>query len=316
MDNTIESIIGNSSSVLILLPTKPFFDQVAAGLALYLSLKDTKDVAISSPSPMTVEFNRLVGVNKIKSEVGSKNLVIKFSDYDGKQIERVSADIEDGLFQLTVIPKADAKAPQKDQIEMSYSGIASSTIILIGGINESHFPILATNQLAQAHVLHIGVRPMMLKDGRSFPGLVNDVSGVSELVASLVTQQPGQNMQRLFDLNQDVATNLLMGIEAATDTFLSPTTTADTFFYVSELMRAGGKRNPKILSPDNFPPGAIPGSDINKVINNYPQAPNVDGSRTMSSDAHQEDMSIKTNITKTPKDWLNKPKIYKGGTST
>ena len=78
MENSFKSIIDGSKSILIMLPTKPFFDQVASGLGLYLSLRDKKDVQVYSTTPMTVEFNRLIGVNKISQELGNKNLIIRF----------------------------------------------------------------------------------------------------------------------------------------------------------------------------------------------------------------------------------------------
>src|SRR5689334_79210 len=98
MDNTLSQLIDSSSSVLIILPTKPYFDQVAAGLSLYLALRDKKDATITCPSPMTVGFNRLIGVQKIVSEIGNKNLTIKFAGYDATNIEKVSYDIENGEF--------------------------------------------------------------------------------------------------------------------------------------------------------------------------------------------------------------------------
>ena len=96
MDNSFSSLVDSASSVLILLPNKPYFDQVAAGLSLYLSLSDKKEVTISCPSPMMVGFNRLVGVNKIVAEIGNKNLTIRFAGYDADSIEKVSYDIENG----------------------------------------------------------------------------------------------------------------------------------------------------------------------------------------------------------------------------
>src|SRR3990167_10506820 len=100
MDNSFSSLVDSASSVLILLPNKPYFDQVAAGLSLYLSLADRKSATISCPSPMMVGFNRLIGVNKIVEEIGNKNLMIKFAGYDANNIEKVSYDIENGEFKL------------------------------------------------------------------------------------------------------------------------------------------------------------------------------------------------------------------------
>ena len=117
MENSFKSVIDASKSILILLPTKPYFDQVAGGLGLYLSLRQSKDVLVFSPTPMTVEFNRLIGVNKVTAEMGNKNLIIRFTDYKANDIERVSYDIEDGQFRLTVIPRQRITPPTKDRIE-------------------------------------------------------------------------------------------------------------------------------------------------------------------------------------------------------
>ena len=81
MDKSLKSLIDPANSVLILLPTKPYFDQVAAGLGLFLALKDEKEVNISCPSEMLVELNRLIGINQVSKDLGNKNLVISFSDY-------------------------------------------------------------------------------------------------------------------------------------------------------------------------------------------------------------------------------------------
>src|SRR3989344_5373161 len=103
MEKSFKSVIDAASSVLILLPKNPTFDQVAAALSLYLAIEGKKDVTISCPTQMRVEYNRLVGINKISDEVGSKNLVLKFSDYPAENIERVSYDIENQQFRLSVI---------------------------------------------------------------------------------------------------------------------------------------------------------------------------------------------------------------------
>jgi len=298
MDQPFITSLQNSKTLLILLPTKPYFDQVAAGLSLYLSVRNQRDTTIACPSPMTVEFNRLVGVNKVKSEMGNKNLVIRFTDYDGKDIERVSADLEDGVFKLTVIPKPSVAAPEKSQMEVSYSGISCDTVILVGGANESHFPILSTNELAGASLLHIGIRP--LDTEKNVTSFVNDASSVSEVVSSLIVpsslytigddQSPSNT---IFTVDADSATNLLMGIESSTNKLNDETATADTFYYVSELMRSGGVRNgAKSISPKAFPPGSIP-----------------TGSRPLpnASQTIQEPQP--------PSDWLSKPKIYKGGST-
>lgn len=282
MENSLKSIIDSSKSVLILLPTKPYFDQVAAGLALYLAIRQDKEAAITSPSPMIVEFNRLVGVNKITQELGNKNLIIKFSDYKASDIERVSYDIENSEFRLSVIPKPGVSAPLKEQAQLSYSGISADTAILVGGVNDTHFPVLSSSDLAGVKLVHIGPRPLSTSPGKSVISLARPASSVSELVAGLIKESA-------LKLDSDIATNLVMGIEEGSNKFSSSDVTSETFQIFADLMRAGGQRlNHAPFVQRKSMPGSPPPA-------RFQQATEV--KRQDSKDA--------------PKDWLQ-PKIYKG----
>lgn len=302
MENSFKNIIDRSSSILILLPLNPYFDQVAAGLSLYLALKDQKNAQIVSPTPITVEFNRLIGVNKISQDLGNRNLVIKFIDYKANDIERVSYDIEEGQFKLTVIPKAEANPPLKEQIDLSYSGILVDTVIVIGGANESHFPSISSQDFIDANFVHIGIKDISLTSGRSYLSFSKPASSISEVIFGLL-KEAGINY------DSDIATNLLMGIDESTQSLNSPSVNADTFSAISELMKTGGKRlnTQAPLERNNYPAGSIPGTQWG-----------VQPTKRIS----QQQTQIRDNFTDTkedenqnpPKDWLS-PKIYKG-TST
>ena len=274
-ENPLGSIIDSSRSILIFLPTKPYFDQVAAGLALYLALRETKDTTVTCPSPMLVEFNRLVGVNKVTSELGNKNLTIRFTNYKASDIEKVSYDIENGEFRLTVVPKASLASPKKEQVVFEYSGLSADTVILIGGANETHFPALSSKDLEGSRIIHVGTRALSLS-GEKVMSFAAPASSISELVATLINQSG-------LRLDQDSATNLLMGIEEGSRDFKGPDVKPETFEIVAQLLRAGGQRTPKErIEKTNYPPGAIPGQEVE--IEKKEEA---------------------------PKDWLE-PKIYKG----
>lgn len=281
MENSFKSIIDQSKSVLILLPVKPYFDQVAAGLSLYLTLRPEKEASISSPSPMIVEFNRLVGVNKVAQELGNKNLIIRFSDYKANNIERVSYDIENGEFRLTVIPKSGVSAPQKDQAELSYSGISSDTVILIGGLNDSHFPVLTSADLAGAKLIHIGPRTLSLSSGKNVISYARPASSCSELVASLIKESG-------LKIDSDIATNLVMGIEEGSNKFSGSDVTAETFQVFADLLKSGGKR----LSESSYPK-------------------KYEGRQAIPSQVSPMTEVKKQEVKDAPKDWLQ-PKIYKG----
>ncbi|OGM28374.1 hypothetical protein A2962_02765 [Candidatus Woesebacteria bacterium RIFCSPLOWO2_01_FULL_39_61] len=300
MDNSFKSVLDKSKSVLVLLPTKPYFDQVASGLALYLALREDKQVSIACPTPMTVEFNRLIGVNKISQELGDKNLIIRFVDYKASDIERVSYDIENGQFRLTVIPKQNINPPTKDQLDLSYSGISAGTVIIVGGTSESHFPAISSKDLVGADLVHVGTKDISLSSNKSFVSFSRPASSVSEVLYSLIKESG-------LKIDEDIATNLLVGIEEGSNKFSEGTVTADTFAAVGELMRMGGKRNPQPenLQKRDFPPGSIPGT--------FPANPQPQVSQQQA--AHQQKLPEKSkdrqDEQQAPKDWLE-PKIYKG----
>lgn len=251
MDNNFASLINSAQSVLILLPNKPNFDQVAAGLALYLSLKGAKDISISCPSPMLVEFNRLLGVDKITSELGNKNLTIGFNGYPADNIERVSADVVNSEFKLTIIPKAGFLSPKKEQVELFLSGVATDLIILIGGEDESSFPQLALQDLSGAKFAHIGIKPLVVSSDKSILSYAAAASSLSEIIASLLS---GNGLS----VDADIATNLVAGIEEASSHFMGEEVSANTFDIFANLLRAGGVRQQKSGLKREYPQGAIP----------------------------------------------------------
>src|SRR3989344_5700411 len=316
MDNSFKNVIEQSKSVLILLPTKPYFDQVAAGLGLYLSLRDKKDVQVYSPSPMTVEFNRLVGVNRVTQDLGNKNLIIRFTDYKATDIERVSYDIENGQFRLTVIPKQKINPPIKDQVELSYSGVTADTVIMIGGANESHFPALTSKDLVGANIIHVGTRDISLSSNKTYVSFAKPASSVSEIIASLIKESA-------LTMDEDIATNLLMGIEEASNNFTDPGASAETFAIVSELMRLGGRRlsQQAPIRPTSYPSGTIPNAPMRTFqypqVNSQPQqlqpAQQLQPVQPIQSTQAIPEPNVENQEEPvTPKDWLTAPKIYKG----
>lgn len=304
MDTNFSQLLDSATSVLVLLPSKPTFDQVAAGLSLYLSLNETsvstgtkKEVAIMCPSPMMVGFNRLIGINKVVSEVGNKNLTIKFVGYDAGKIEKVSYDIEQGEFRLTVVPKPGEVSPEKDMLNLSYNGMSCDLVILVGGANDSHFPLLESQDLAGAKVLHIGTR--VLTSAHEVMSFAKTGATSSELVATLIKENN-------LSLDNDIATNLVMGIEEGSTGFTSSDVIPETFETFAFLLRSGGQRILKNkLSPAHFPPGAIPSAPFSQ------RQPKMEQPIVIRQDiegTQEEEQDINP-----PEDWLQ-PKVFKGAT--
>src|SRR3972149_2018568 len=280
MQDSFVSLINSSKSVLILLPTKPYLDKAAAGLALYLALREQKDVTIAGPTPMTVEFNRLVGVNKVTADSGSKDMVIRFVDYNARNIERISSEVEGNGLYMVVIPNPGAKAPAKENVEISFSGVASDIVILVGGVNESHYPQLSTKDFMGTKLVHVGTRSLAISADKNILSFARPASSVSEVVASLIEEMGVSG-------DADIATNLLMGIEEGSRQFKGPDVTAETFELIATLLKKGGQRLPERVEKREFSP----------IL----QEPPVSTPQRVEEESPKEP----------PKDWLE-PKIYKG----
>ncbi len=261
---------------MILLPKDPYFDQVASGLALYLCLKEKKDVVINCPSPMIVQFNRLVGVNKISQDMGNKNLVFSLKEYDPQKIERVTYDVVNNQMKLIVIPKPGEKPPTQGNVEISYSGTSAELAILIGGAHSGHFPQLNREELTGIELAHIGINELKLE--REVISFVQKASSIAEIVAGLMDS-----------FSEDIASNLLMGLYAGSRNFADDNVTAGTFELASLLMQAGATPA-SAVSAKKFPQGNIPARSYHEGKTDNPEGEKVDD---------------------TPKDWTQ-PKIYKG----
>lgn len=257
MENSFKTLISPAKSILILLPKDPSFDEVAGATSLYLAFGDeVRDLNTYCPTPMVVEFNKLVGVNKIKNEIGNKNLSLTFENYNPQGIEKVSWDIDNGRFKLTVTPKVNVAPPNPDQVIVSYTGVAADLVILIGGKDENSFEAIKSEDLKEAKVAHIGIHELNI-NGKVIASLAQKASSVSEVVTNIIKSAG-------YKIDADIATNLLAGIEEATNSFSSNNVDANTFTLVAELMRLGGKRLSQ-LTPvqQNFPQVGMPGMPTN-----------------------------------------------------
>ena len=320
MENSFKTVIENAGSVAIFLPTKAHLDDIASALSLYLALKDSKPVQIVAPSPVTVSFNRLIGIDII-TQGGKKNLVIGFSNYDANSIERVSYDIIDNQFKLTVIPKSGINPPGESQVNISYEGVSADTVILFGGVTDINFPQLATKGLESTKMYHVGTRPLTVDPSRIVYTFAQPMASVSELTFFLLNEAQLQ-------VGTDVATNLLMGIEDATQNYKSPEAGAETFEVTASLIRLGGRRLAGAgIDKSLYPAGSIPQKQVGSIseeskIGTLPVSPADFADFSQESETKKESIPIpkvqekvkeeeSQEVLNPPDDWLQ-PKVYRG----
>lgn len=292
MDNSFKTLIDSTQEVLVLLSDKPNLDEVSAGLSFYLSLICSgKNAIVSCSKPMTAEFSRLVGVDKITSNLGNKNLSFKFINYEATNVDKVSYDIENGQFKLTVSPKTGFKSPTKDQIEIDYSGTSAEFIVLIGGQNEESFTLLKNPEIAKSKMIHVGNRFLEVNDSNlQILSFAKQASSVSEVVTDLLKESG-------FVIDPDIATNLLAGIEKGSNNFQNDGVTSLTFEIFAELLKLGGIRTKKV-PVGTFPQGSIPNKPFSQ--------PQVVAEKAMTPEEAEEELNQEI-----PPSW-SEPKIYTG----
>jgi hypothetical protein len=316
MDQIIISKIGSlfvkAKNILIVLGAEPTADSTAAALALQLSLNEAGKQAITACSePIKVNLNRLIGVDKITSKVGSQNLVISF-DYIPDSIDKVSTNITGNRFNIIIKPQAGFPAVDSQKISFSYTGVEADVIVVVGCKTlESIGRIYREEQSLFMERETINIDNSMLNARFGKTNLLEvQSSSVSELVGLLI-----KNLN--MPLNADIATNLLAGVETATGN-LSYKTRAETFELMAELMKAGGRRGQlEIQTPkqsfDNKP-FMIGGSRQPAVENNQRDFPPTSQKKQIFQPSNQQEANnrpAKNSYQAPSPDWL-KPKIYKG----
>jgi len=286
-----QQALTSAQTILVTIPEKPKFDHVGAALALFLSLKKAgKTVAVASPDEMTVEFSSLVGVDKISQQPGGKNLVISF-DYIEDSIEKVSYNIDNHKFNLLIQPKAGLPPISPEKVSYNYSG-GSDLVFVIGAKRLEDLGSLY-NQEKEAYqqktVINLDIDPQNTQFGKI--NLFNPTaSSCSEVVANLMA-----NLK--LPIDQDIATNLLLAIEKATQGFSSPNTSALTFEMVAFCLRVGGRRaKASVVKTKAIKP--------KKEVSLSPMPSGVSAKKTPQEAKPDQ---------KPSSDWLE-PKIFKGST--
>lgn len=287
----IQSALATAQSIFIALPQNPSFDKVAAGLGLYLSLaKAKKSVEVGSPTEMRVEFSPLVGVDKIKNtfQGGKDSLVVSF-EYIEEAIEKVSYNIENGKFNLVIKPKSGHPPLDSERVKYSYTGGKVDLIFAIGASSLANLgKIYEDNREAFKESQIINLDNNRQNQGYGEVNLVDPVvASLSEEVANLIA------LLRL-PTDGDIGSNLLLGIERATNRFSSAKVNSSTFEAAAFCLKIGARREAK-RPLKRMPKRRFPLK---------PMPPKVSARKKPVEEEEEE---------KPKPDWLE-PKIFKGET--
>ena len=335
MDKTIlqklKDAIAKSNSIGIAVGQNPSIDEMGAALSLYLLLTAAnKRVGIASPSDPIVEISSLVGIDRVQRNFGGDagDLVVSFPYKEG-EIEKVSYTLENNS--LNIIVKSSEQGLSFNEQDVRYTrGSGSIDLLLVVGAAtlDQIGDVIDTQKLTNISIINIDTDPNNQGYG-DVVLLAPQASSVSEHVADIV-------LTLGFNIEQDVAQNLMSGIMSATHNFQDPRTSSLAFEVSSYLMKRGAQR--AIGSPatrfqqtgqqapvNNFPqpapampqqtqqprydePVKQPQYDEPVQQPQSVQQPSPTGAMTENFD--QAEQPEEKNE-KPPLDWLT-PKVYKG----
>jgi len=226
------------NEVSILLPEKPKLDQVASASALADSLnKSGKRAQVLCPRPLDKEFSQVAGVEKISNKIEGRNFVIDIN-YPLANIEKINwDDQEKERVSLVIEPKVEAPLINESLVSFKKSNGDVDNLIVIGfgskqEVEETVSLLGKKTSLEEMKMVNINIKP-----GEFFGQikLIDDeASSFSEVIAGLVE---GLSLP----IGVEAASSLLLGLQAATNSFSKSGIGADAFEAAAFCLRAGGK---------------------------------------------------------------------------
>lgn len=262
-----------AQNVVVFIHPQATFDAVAAATAWCLAIREqNKSCTIACEAPMRPEYSRLTGIQSVSQEVGNRDLVISFA-YDENQVDKVSYNVDEATqrFELVVSPKSGHQPLDPQTVEYKQSGLSADVVVLLGFHS---FEELGEFYQKERYAIE-----------KAFTVAVTQskVPAFAKLHVALQPEQLSYSEWTYFALRQlqakakdEVATNLLAGIEYATDRFQNAAQ-ARTFETLANLMKTGGQRmpdNPALqfpATPIREPQGSRPAYGPQPAGMNVPQ---------------------------------------------
>lgn len=231
--------LAKSQSLSILLPPSPRIEDVLSAEALATAiLTNSQGKSVSIAASGTIPQSPLI-TRPISSTLsaGGDNLVISFPYVDGS-IDKVDYKIDQGRFNLIVIPRPGFEKVTPDQISFDYGGGVNDCLIVLGCPTLNALGDLFTQNQALLDSVPVIVNIDTHADNQNF-GNINIVMSENISLSELVykTLQSAN-----FALDPTAATQLYAAISIGTQNLTAPTATPETYEAIAALIRAGAVR--------------------------------------------------------------------------
>lgn len=305
----LKILLPTAKNILIALPANASIDQLAAALALFLTLEQAgKQVSVAGDDTIRVGQSHLFGVDHVQKTLLSTsggNLTLTLegvaaSDGTVPALEKLDWSAQNGNLNLVfhVLP---GQTFQPAKIVPHYQGGGFNLIFTVGAANlNSLGNVYSSNTQAFSgtHVVNIDNQSSNTSFGQTNV-LDANISAVSEVMASVITDLG-------FALNADAASNLLVGIFDVTNNLTNDKASAETFVAVASCLRVGG-RKPAIQA------SSTPTFDW-AALGNKPQVVDAgDHSQPVAQAPSPEERPAQEGVVSetVEPEWLT-PKIFKG----
>ncbi|MEI6326877.1 MAG: hypothetical protein WCO78_02025 [Candidatus Roizmanbacteria bacterium] len=239
LDILIEALT-KSKSIALVVPPNASVDVITAAC----SFSESLDHAFKSSSVISsANLKNPIGHKDIHREIsaGGKDLCISFPYVDGS-IEKVDYKIENGMFNLIVIPRPGFSPVTKEQLSYKYTGDQPDCIITFDVQSLNDLGEVYTNNQAMFDAVPVIINIDRHSDNTLF-GNVNYIQPANLLMNQIVYSILASAQ---LPLDPDITTLIYSGIVLATDTF-TQNTTPEIFETVAALVRAGAER--KAITP-------------------------------------------------------------------
>jgi hypothetical protein len=238
-----QRMLQTAKNILVVVPTQVSTDALASGLALYLSLRNGRQVSIVSEATLTVGMSNLFGVGSVAASLPATsggNFILTLANVaaDGgvPSLERLDYDTQGSDLRLVFVVKPGQKF-EPTAITPSFAGSGFDLIFVVGSANLQNLGNIYNfnaQLFSQAPIVNIDNN-----QANAQFGVVNVVdsnsSSVSEIVSNL-----------LFDsgspVDSDIASNLVAGIYDGSQNLQSGAVNVETFTILAELLRRGGQK--------------------------------------------------------------------------
>lgn len=253
----LEALLSENPSVGVVISSHQNFDVVAAGLSLQLIFQDSgKSSQVVSGKEPIVEYSSLVGVDQIRKDFSgvTKTLTVSFPYKDG-EIEKVSYNIEGDRLNVNLFGEEAGISIQEKDIKYIRQGSAPNLLFTIGVRDLSEIQDYAQTG---AKIVNIDNDPVNTLFG-DIVLVDSSFSSISEIITKIAQMLN-------FQVEFDVAQNLLDGISFATQNYSSPKTSPTAFEAAGTLLQRGAvRRTMKDIRPTTSDTSL---SQLNKNQNN------------------------------------------------